>query len=66
MTIFIQIELSMTLPSDIPLLINNTTFNIKNKITTHSLRGFISYAKDNYLQKYKTLCFLPNCYVCGH
>ena len=42
---------------DIPLLINNTTFNIKNKITTHSLQGFISYAKENVLQNYKTLCF---------
>ena len=51
---------------DIPLLINNTIFNIKNKITTHSLRGFISYAKENFLQNYKTLCFLPNCYICGH
>ena len=51
---------------DIPLLINNTTFNIKNKITTNSLRGFISYAKENFLQNYKTLCFLPNCYICGH
>ena len=28
---------------DIPLLINNATFNIRNKITTHSLPGFISY-----------------------
>ena len=42
---------------DIPLLINNTTFNIKNKITTHSLRGCISYAKENFLQNFKTLCF---------
>ena len=33
---------------DIPLLINNTTFNFKNKITTHSLRGFISYAKHTF------------------
>ena len=40
---------------DIPFLINNTTFNIKNKITTHSLPGFISYAKENFLQNYKTL-----------
>ena len=36
---------------DIHLLINNTIFNIKNKITTHTLRGCISYAKDNFLQK---------------
>ena len=35
---------------DIPLLINSTTFNIKNKTTTHNFRGFLSYAKDNVLQ----------------
>ena len=51
---------------DIPLLINNTTFNFKNKITTHSLRGFISYAKHTFfLQNYKILCSIPNCYICG-
>ena len=48
---------------DIPLLINNNTFNIKNKITTHTLRGFISYAKDNFLQKYKTLLFTKLLYM---
>jgi hypothetical protein len=30
---------------DIPLLITNTTFNIKNKITTQRLRVCISYTK---------------------
>ena len=50
---------------DIPLLINNTTFNIKNKITTHSLRGYVSYAKHTFLQNYKIQCSLPNCYICG-
>ena len=52
MTIFIQIGLSMTLlciRHDIPLLINNNTFNIKNEITTRSLRGFINYANDYFL-----------------
>ena len=42
---------------DIPLLINNTTFNIKNKITTHSLQGFISYAKENFYKITKHCAF---------
>ena len=50
---------------DIRLLINIITFNIKNKITTHSLRGFISYAKHNFLQNYKILCSLSNGYIYG-
>ena len=29
-------------------------------------RRWLSYAKENFLHNYKTLCFLPNCYICGH
>ena len=46
--LFIQIGQNMTLSKrcirhDIPLLIKNSAFSIKNKIITHSLQGCISY-----------------------
>ena len=48
---------------DIPLLITDTTFNIKNKITMHSLRGFISYAKDNFYKSTKHCAFTKLLYM---
>ena len=35
-----------------------------NKITTHSLGGFITYIKVQLLLKYDYQCMLSNCYVC--
>ena len=49
---------------DIPLIVNNTSILIKNKIVTHSLHGFSCYVKKHFLQNYQNLCSVPNCYIC--
>lgn len=49
---------------DIPLIVNNTSNLIKNKIVTHSLHGFSCYVKKHLLQNYQNLCSVPNCYIC--
>ena len=45
-------------------VINNTTRNIEEKITTHSQSGFSLYIKTMLLQKYSLVCDITNCYVC--
>ena len=37
---------------------------VKDKIGTHSFRGFINYAKDCFIKKYKIPCEVANCYTC--
>ena len=50
----------------LPELINMTDKSIISKIHTHSLQGFSSYLKDNYISQYKSDCTIHHCYVCGH
>ena len=45
-------------------IINDSPLNIIEKITSHSLQGFASYAKQHYLNQYSDACTVPNCYVC--
>ena len=51
---------------DLPILINNTPKNIKDKVYTHSLPGFSTYIKKIYIEKYENLCQIRNCYVCNN
>ena len=46
-------------------IINETSPNIIDKIFTHSLQGFVTYIKQDYLSKYEVICSIENCYVCG-
>ena len=67
--IYILLELNVNLQKKIlkynlPFIINNTSDIVKEKIYTHSLRGFTIYAKNFLLQTYKDTCTLPNCYSC--
>lgn len=46
-----------------------TTFNscpelVKEKIRTHSLKGFVNYAIHYLLSLYNSVCTIQNCYVC--
>ena len=41
---------------DIPLIVNNTSNLLKNKIVTRGLHGFSSYVKNFFLQNYQNLC----------
>ena len=38
--------------------------SVTTKIGTHSFRGFINYAKDSFIKKYKIHCEVTNCYTC--
>lgn len=49
---------------NLPHAINNTPDLIKDKIYTHSMRGFSIYVKNYFLQKYDYRCTLSNCYTC--
>ena len=48
----------------LPHTINETPDAIKNKIYTHSLRGFIMYIQTCLLNNYSDMCTLSNCYIC--
>ena len=39
---------------------------VKEKIYTHSLRGFTIYVKNDFIASYKNTCEIENCYVCSN
>ena len=43
---------------------NTTSNNVKEKLYTHSLRGFANYAKYVLIANYSVQCALVNCYIC--
>ena len=49
----------------IPSLMKDTHVSITDKILTHSLQGFGSYAKKHYISNYNAHCDIENCYICG-
>ena len=49
---------------NLPHVINNIPDLVIDKIVTHSLKGFSSYAKNYMLQKYNDTCSFLNCYIC--
>ena len=56
---------SETIRFSLPILLNNTPPLIKNKAYTHTLNGFIQYAKKYQLASYETDCKKQGCYVCN-
>ena len=38
---------------------------IKDKVYTHSFRGFSDYTKQHFINKYDTICHINDCYVCN-
>ena len=46
-------------------IINDTPAIVVEKIHTHSLRGFATYAKQFLIQKYTDTCAIQNCYSCN-
>ena len=50
---------------NLPHIINDTPEIVVEKIYTHSLRGFTTYAKQFLIQKYTDTCEIPNCYSCN-
>ena len=49
---------------NLPHVINNIPDLVIEKIVTHSLKGFSSYANNYMLQKYNDTCSFLNCYIC--
>ena len=49
----------------IPRLLNTSPDLIKNKIFTHSLKGFTNYIKFFFIKEYQEVCNIPNCYICN-
>ena len=52
------------LKHNLPKTLNSIPKIVKDKIGTHSFRGFINYAKDSFIKKYKIHCEVTNCYTC--
>jgi hypothetical protein len=52
----------------IPHLLNSGYLvpNAREKTTTHSLKGFVTYTKKTILDNYEIACTTANCYVCGN
>ena len=48
-----------------PKLINDTPSIITDKIFTHSLQGFTSYAKQYYINLYNNECQIDDCFICN-
>ena len=51
------------LKHNLPKTLNSIPKIVKDKIGTHSFRGFINYAKDSFIKKYKIRCEVTNCYI---
>ena len=49
---------------NLPQTVNNTPESVKDKLFTHSFRGFVNFAKLTFLQNYKNECTMANCYIC--
>ena len=50
---------------NLPHSVNATPAIVVEKIQTHSLRGFTTYAKQFLIQKYTDTCAIQNCYSCN-
>ena len=54
-----------TIRHHIPRFIENVPDMIKEKIHTHSFKGFVHYAKLYYIRSYPVVCDVENCYICS-
>ena len=52
-----------TFKYNLPKLINDTPKRVKDKINTHSLKGFINYGKNDMIHKYSNICIIQHCYI---
>ena len=56
---------SKTIRFSTPKLILAMLRNITDKFETHSFQGFSNYAKKYFIDDYKEICIIENCYVCA-
>ena len=48
----------------LPILIDNTSQDILDKVGTHSIEGFSFYVKTRTIEDYASICHIRNCYIC--
>ena len=48
----------------LPILIDNTSQDILDKVGTHSIDGFSFYVKTRTIEDYASICHIGNCYMC--
>ena len=53
-----------TLRHHTPKFLTTIPTNIREKIDTHSLKGFANYSKNFYISEYDTECTIVDCYIC--
>jgi hypothetical protein len=46
-------------------ILNNLPIEVKEKLHTHSLHGFVMYFKHNSINCYQEVCDIENCFVCN-
>ena len=46
-------------------ILDKTDKLVTEKTETHSPKGFANYAKNYFLNNYKSACAIPNCYICS-
>ena len=49
----------------LPKLLQDIPPNIREKLDTHSMKGFTSYYKKHVISEYQSECHIVNCYICG-
>ena len=49
----------------LPTFVEKVPNQIKDKIHTHSFKGFTHYAKIYYTNSYSSECDIENCYICN-
>jgi len=54
-----------TIKNRIPSLVNKSIWQVKGKLYTHSLKGFVYYLKQTFVSSYSSYCNIENCYVCN-
>ena len=48
----------------VPIIIDSLPNTIKDKVSTHSIHGLSSYAKQHFISNYDVICHNQNCYIC--
>ena len=54
-----------TLRYYLPQFLETVPRAIKDKVNTHSFKGFTHYVKIFYIDSYSVVCDIPNCYICN-
>ena len=51
--------------NSLPIFLEETPDIVKDKVKTHSYQGCSQYFKNFLISNYKSICLIPNCYICS-